>query len=208
MQRNYRKKLKRRLEDLERKAASTSVSPEPSHAELALPSSQTDMSSPSSKSLVRQTSRASRASSTTSQDQQLSPELFPLEDPFANNFMQDQHYQYLSLPMPYSNGASTTDYFTQDFSFCGAQQPVPQIYTEPHFQSDFTHSLPPTLPAMNQLDSLKHDPYSVDDDFLNPFGISYATLVGMDMPSQQMQPGFVSRVNNPNSFSRQYPHSR
>ncbi|KAF2157703.1 hypothetical protein K461DRAFT_273925 [Myriangium duriaei CBS 260.36] len=33
-QRNYRKKLKKRLEDLERKAASTSASPEPSPAEV------------------------------------------------------------------------------------------------------------------------------------------------------------------------------
>ena len=34
-QRNYRKKIKRRLEDLERRAASSSASPEQSHAELA-----------------------------------------------------------------------------------------------------------------------------------------------------------------------------
>src|SRR5271154_5620694 len=34
-QRNYRKKLKRRLEDLERRAASSSASPEQSHQELA-----------------------------------------------------------------------------------------------------------------------------------------------------------------------------
>lgn len=172
-----------------------------------MPSTQNDSMSGLNSTNVRQMSRASRASSTTSQDQQMSPELFALEDPFANITMQDPQYQYLSLPFPYSNGASTSDYFNQDFSFCGSQ-PVPQIYTEPHFQTDFPHSLPPTLPAMNQLDPLKHDPYSIDDDFLNPFGISYATLVGMDVSPQHMQPGFVSRVNNLNSFSRQYPHSR
>ncbi|GAM86442.1 hypothetical protein ANO11243_044560 [Dothideomycetidae sp. 11243] len=44
-QRNYRKKLKKRLEDLERKAASTSASPEPHPAQLP---SKTDKSKPKS----------------------------------------------------------------------------------------------------------------------------------------------------------------
>lgn len=197
------------MEDLERKAASTTVSPEPSHAELAIPKTQQHISSsPNSNSMVRQNSGASRASSTTSQDHQLSPELFPLDDPFANMTMQEQNSYYLSPPT-YSNPSylPSSDYFSQDFSFGGAYQ-IPQIYTEPPFQTDFTHSLTPTLPSMPQSDATKQDPYSMNDDFLNPFGISYATLTGMDVASEQIPAGFSSRVNNPNLFSRQYPHSR
>jgi len=140
----------------------------------------------------RQNSQASRASSTVSQEQQLSPELFPLEDPFANMTMQEEHLQYLSPPSySYSSYLPSQDYFSTDFSFSGSQS-IPQIFAEPHFQADFTHSLPPTLPSMTQADATKQDPFSIDDDFLNPFGISYATLAGTDF-SQQMPVGYQSR---------------
>ncbi|KAK5948525.1 hypothetical protein OHC33_010421 [Knufia fluminis] len=193
-QRNYRKKLKRRLEDLERKAASTSVSPEPSYAELAVSNTQQQSSSsPSSNSIARQNSRTSRASSTTSQDQQMSPDLFPLEDPFANMTMQEQQMHYLSPPSySFPTYLPSSDYFSQDFSYGGGHQ-IPQIYTEPPFQNDFTHSLPPTLPSMHESGAVKQDSYSIDDDFLNPFGISYATLAGMDVASQQIPAEFSSR---------------
>lgn len=207
-QRNYRKKLKRRLEDLERKAASTSTSPEPLHAELARFNPQQQSSSSPNSNMTRQDSQASRASSTTSQDHQLSPELFPLDDPFASMTMQEQQMHYLSPPTySYPSYLPSSDYFSQDFSFGSAHQ-VPQIYTEPPFQADFTHSLPPTLPSMHQPDTMKQDPYLMDDDFLNPFGVNYATLAGMEVASQHIPTGFSSRVNNPNLFSRQYPHSR
>ena len=181
-----------------------------SHAELAVSNAhqQQRSSSPISNSMARQNSRASRASSTTSQDQQMSPELFPLDDPFANMTMQEQQMHYLSPPTyAYPSYVPSSDYFSQDYSFSGAHE-IPQIYTEPPFQNDFTNSLPPTLPSMHQQGTMKQDPYCIDDDFLNPFGISYATLAGMEGISQQIPAGFSSRVNNPNLFTRQYPHSR
>lgn len=184
------------------------MSPEPSHAELAVSSTPRKSASvPNEHSIGRQSSRASRASSTCSQEQQ-SPELFPLEDPFANITMQEQQMAYLSPPSyAYSACLPTSDYFTPESSNPQFQQ-IPQIYTEPHFEGDYTHNLPPTLPSMNYVDGIKHDAYFTDDDFLNPFGISYATLAGMEMPSQQLPSGYPVRVNTTNSFSRQYPHSR
>lgn len=208
-QRNYRKKLKQRLEDLERKSTVTSVSPEPSYAELAIPKTRQQTSScRNSKNTARQNSGASRASSTTSQDYQLSPELFPLDDPFASMTMQEQHYHDLSPPTySHSSYAPSSDYFSQDFSF-GRVNRVPQIYTEPPFQTGFTDSLTHTLPSMPHSDPTKQDPYSMNDDFLNPFGINYTTLAGMGVGSEQVSAEYFSRVNYLNLFSRQYPHSR
>lgn len=210
-QRNYRKKLKRRLEDLERKAGSTSASPETSHAELVLGATQTQRASSTSSEMTRQPSRTSVASSTISQDQQLSPEIEPLDDPFASATMQERSFQYLSPPTysysSYSPGGS--DYFSQDsFSFRSIR-PVPQIYSETHMPRGYENSLASTLPIMAPQDMLKPDPYSLDDDeYLNPFGINYAALESMDVSSYQTPVGYMSRVNMSPFYSRQYPHSR
>lgn len=61
---------------------------------------------------------------------------------------------------------------------------------------------------MNFAEGVKQDAFFTDDDFLNPFGISYASLAGMEVPSHQMPSGYPARVNTTNSFSRQYPRSR
>lgn len=209
VQRNYRKKLKRRLEDLERKAASTSSSPEPAYVELAKPASGAKNGSVSSSdAMVRQSSQGSRASSATLYDQQLSPDMYPLEDPFADITIEEHHYDFLSPPdYEASRDPVGSDYFTNDFSFPEAQQ-IPQIYTEPYVQHDLSQSLTPTLPSMSQYEMSKQDPYSIDDEFLNPFGISYATLVGMGQPSQQARSSLTARVNTSHLSSRRYPHSR
>lgn len=208
-QRNYRKKLKRRLEDLEKKAASTS--PEPSHAELDMsPSQKATHRAPASTSALSQTTSMSRTSSTGSQDQQLSPEMFQFEDPFADISIHEQQYQHYLTPEPYSYADFQTgaDYFAQDISFC-ATQAVPQLYAEPHFPHDNTHTLPPTLPTMSHRDLLKAETFPMDDDFLNPFGISYAHLVSTEMAPQRVPSDFSStRVKITNLFSRPYPHSR
>lgn len=162
--------------------------------------------------MTRQASRTSIASSTISQDQQLSPEIEPLDDPFANTTTHERSFQYLSPPTysysSYSPGGS--DYFSHDsFSFRSIR-PVPHIYSEPHISHGYEGSLASTLPLMDSEDMLKPDPYSLDDDeYLNPFGINYATLESMDVSSYQTPlGGYMSRVNISPFYSRQYPHSR
>ena len=161
----------------------------------------------SSSAMARQSSGASRASSTFSQDQQMSPEIFPLDDPFGNMTMSDQCIQFMSPPTHgYSAQGQTTDYFTNEFGYQNLHT-IPQIYTEQQIQQDFSQSLPPTLPPMYETNMYKQEPYVVDDDYLNPFGISYATLASMDF-KQQMPAGYQHRVNHPLSSLRQFPHSR
>lgn len=153
----------------------------------------------------------SRTSSIGSHDQQLSPDIFPLDDPFANIPAHEQQYQHFMTPDPYSftEYPSSSDYFAQDFSFCDTQA-VPQLYAEPHTHRDYSQTLPATLPAMGQsADLLKPEMFSMNDDFLNPFGISYAHLVSADMTPQHIPADFSSsRVNTTNFSFRQYPHSR
>lgn len=152
--------------------------------------------------------QSSRASSTYSHEQQPSPELFPLEDPFTNSTLQDAQLSFESTPTYiYSNCAPSSDYFAQDFGFAEGQQ-IPQIYADSYFQPEYMHSLQPTLPSMGPSDGMKQDPYYTEDDLLNPFGISYAALAGMEVPLSQISSGYSSRVNTTNSLSRQYPHSR
>lgn len=204
-QRNYRKKLKRRLEDLEKKAASTSPSPELSHAELAVPTVSSKGSSVSHESsLHQQSSRLSRSSSSCSTDQP-SPDMFPLEDPFANVTMQEQQMAYQLSPPTYAYASfpPSSDYFVQDPLSSHFPQ-TPQIYSEPQFHGDYMHSLPPTLPCMSFPDGVKQDAYFTDDDFLNPFGISYANLAGMEVPSHQIPAGYSARVNTTDFFPCHY----
>ncbi|KAK5076447.1 hypothetical protein LTS08_007293 [Lithohypha guttulata] len=205
-QRNYRKKLKRRLEDLERKAVSTS--PELCHADLSTSSQKESTKNLAAAASRKHNSRTSRASSTTSQDQELSPKLLPLEDPFASMTMTEQQYHFLAPgPYTFSGYPSGTDYFDQNLSFCDVS-PIPQVYSEPQITNDYTHLLPPSLPLMHEGSLLKRDPYSMDENFLSPFGMSYATLVGAEAMSQQANYELSSRVNTISSFLRQYPHSR
>lgn len=159
-------------------------------------------------SLGRQSSRASRASSTCSTDQ-ASPDVFPMEDPFAGMTMQEQQMSYpISSPTyVYASFPPSCDYFAQESISSQFQQP-PQIYSEPQFHGDYMHSLPPTLPCMSFPDGVKQDAYFTDDDFLNPFGISYASLAGMEVPANQIPSGYSARVNTTNFFSRQHSYDR
>lgn len=158
--------------------------------------------------MTRQPSRTSVASSSVSQDQPLSPEMEPLDDPFANITMQERSFSYLSPPTyAYSSYSPGSDYFSNDsFSFHSIR-PVPQIYSEPHMPREYESSLASTLPIMATDDILKPDPYSLDNEYLNPFGINYATLEGMNASSYTPS-GYMSRVNTSPFLSRQYPHSR
>lgn len=171
-------------------------------------STSTKKMSPSSESSMRrQSSRASRASSTCSQDQQ-SPEIFPLEDSYTNGHEQQLTYQLSPPTYTYSTFPPSSDYFTSQEGQASHYQQIPQIYAEPQFHGDYMHGLPPTLPTMGYANGVKQDAYFTDDDYLNPFGISYASLAGMETPSHHIPTGYATRVNTTNLFSRLYPHSR
>jgi len=150
----------------------------------------------------------SRASSTYSHDQQLSPSLFPLEDPFTSHILDETQFFLNSTPIySYANSLTSSDYYGQDIMLPDEQQ-TSDTYATSYFQPQYLHPLPPTLPSTGPSDVVKQDPCFTEEDLLNPFDISYAALTGMETHRTLLPQEYSSRVNTTNFFSRQYPHSR
>lgn len=161
-QRNYRKKLKRRLEDLERRAGSSSASPPQLYAELKQPATKTTQNATKQSSSSR---RAKLSPRTTYQQHpqynaplQATDELFPLD-------RESSHTPPLFSYTPYP--------LSDDPSFY-------QPYTPPYRQPDTYDYVPMALPRP------AFEPKREDD--LNPFGMSYAAMAGLDLPQHYDDP--------------------
>ncbi|KAH7414429.1 hypothetical protein DE146DRAFT_640280 [Phaeosphaeria sp. MPI-PUGE-AT-0046c] len=167
-QRNYRKKLKKRLEDLERRAASSSASPEQKPAELLQPqrSPRQEFPSPSS----------SESSYTT--------------PPADDRLFSHQYTRQLSTSPPPFSVASYSTYpapeaaaYTMPYTTNSPYHSIPTTLT-PEMPS--YHYLPPplsspyptTLPSL--VPSMKSEYYAEED--LSPFNVGYAAIGGMDIP--------------------------
>ncbi|RMZ87865.1 hypothetical protein DV736_g4904, partial [Chaetothyriales sp. CBS 134916] len=196
-QRNYRKKLKRRLEDLERRAGSSSASPEQQHSELT---------TSSNNSKPRQTSTQASRSIESQEVQQLSPELLALDDRTLFDSSRS-----LSSPSRtgfiYSTYPPTLTHLQHEYqqtSYQSDQQDYFYAYQHP---IDYSQSLPPTLPTM--LPSTyagKQESLLGDEDIMNPFSMNYASLAGFEVPTNQSYdgPGSHSHVNPTNFLSRSH----
>ncbi|RMD44837.1 hypothetical protein DV735_g394, partial [Chaetothyriales sp. CBS 134920] len=136
-QRNYRKKLKRRLEDLERRAGSFSASPEQQPSELATP-----LSSPSPRTGFISSTHSTTSALTQVQEYQ----------PHASSYPLEQHPNYL-------------------YAY--------------HYPNEYYQSLPPMLPTMlPSTYTSKYGP-SVEEDMMNPFSMNFASLAGLEVPTNQ-----------------------
>ncbi|KAK7890793.1 hypothetical protein LTR67_008003 [Exophiala xenobiotica] len=204
-QRNYRKKLKRRLEDLERRAGSSSASPEQSHSELA-----TTTPAKESKQSPNMTRQASR-SSTSHETQRASPEILPLDD--HSSLFDTPAARHLSgnsaSAFTFSSYPPTSAYLQYEQQQQSLYDGTPSYYSTYQYPVDVTaSSLPPTLPAMLPSSYGKQDYIFGDDDLLNPFSMNYASLAGLEMPSHQAYTGSNSHVNPTTFFSRSHssPH--
>ncbi|MCJ1243662.1 hypothetical protein MMC30_000859 [Trapelia coarctata] len=205
-QRNYRKKLKRRLEDLERRAGSSSASPEQSHAEIVTvhqnrpredegkrrrvkteSSASNQGRSPNLHSVLSSSSRddpSSMFSRQYTRQRSVSPPpsftySYPAPDP-PIHAPYPQHAPFISLPAPYS------DYQNQP------------LYLPP---------LPVTLPSMPSYDSVTSksgNPYS-EDDFASHFNMNYsASMANIEVPTSQSYADSNSYVNNPELHRSEY----
>lgn len=205
-QRNYRKKLKRRLEDLERRAGSSSASPEQSHSELATPPPR-ESTQIKSQSMARQSSRSS-----VSQDlQRGSPELLPLDD--HSSLFDTPAARHLSMnstpAFTFSSYPPTTAYLQYEQQHPVTYDSHPSYYSTYSYPADLAPStLPPTLPTMLPSTYGKQEHLFADDDLMSPFSMNYASLAGLEMPSNQTYSGANSHVNPTAFFSRSYssPH--
>lgn len=204
-QRNYRKKLKRRLEDLERRAGSSSASPEQAHSELATSTPVKESKQP--QSMARQTSR----SSNSQEAQRASPEILPLDD--HSSMFDTPRARHLSMNSPptfaFSSYPPTTSYLQYEHQQQSIYDSTPSYYPSYQYPVEVTSSsLPPTLPAMLPSAYGKQDQLFADDDVLNPFSMNYASLAGLEMPSNHAYTGANSHVNPTAFFTRSYssPH--
>jgi hypothetical protein len=208
-QRNYRKKLKRRLEDLERRAASTSASPEQQYQELARPEE---------RATSEKHTQSSRGQTTIAPQrrQRQSPE------PMSSDFRQSHNDQTaipaqrfsreLSASPPplfsYSTYPPSEPIYYTDYS----QQPSSQAAPAPFYDHSSYHhynaSLHSTLPIMpSSTDGVKQETLFPDDDFLSPFNMNYASISAMDVNTSQAYSD-ASAQTPPLTDSHSFDHSR
>ncbi|KAH1985551.1 hypothetical protein KXV80_008186 [Aspergillus fumigatus] len=169
-QRNYRKKLKRRLEDLEKRAASASESPERSHEKPELPKHANPGKSSS------RTSRSSKSNLETSHG---SRERLPLYDCYNS---QDDR------------GAMFSHQCTRQLSAqsnYGTSPAYSSTYNDlSSFQGEYGNPVPSIMPvAMSSGGPLKRPHTYADEEIISPFSMSYATMAGIDLCPTSHHPG-------------------
>jgi hypothetical protein len=179
------KKLKKRLEDLERRAASNSASPEQKPAELAAPSrddARSKSTSPRKNSGIRRhTPDVPQSSYFSTQDEraamfthQYTRQLSTSPPPFS-------YSTYSSAePTAYSYAQSSPNY---GWATTGPEMPsYPTNYLPPLAS---TYSLPSNEPAMKQQPPphAQHPqpPNYYGDEEVSPFSMSYASMAGIDI---------------------------
>ncbi|KAF2279448.1 uncharacterized protein EI97DRAFT_370660 [Westerdykella ornata] len=177
-QRNYRKKLKKRLEDLERRAASSSASPEQKPVDLQRPtrSPRPDFPSPASSE-----SEYGRRTPDIHSHYVAPPEERPM---FSHQYTR----QLSTSPPPFSYSTyPAPDTAAYSVPYAASHAPyhsIPTTTTTPEM-----HAYPQYLPPLSSayptpLPSLVHPHKSeyYDENDISPFGVGYATMAGMEIP--------------------------
>lgn len=195
-QRNYRKKLKKRLEDLvssratapriardnvlmrvqERRAASTSASPEQKPAELQPPqrSPRQEFPSPSSSESSYTTPPAEDRMFSHQYTRQLSTSPPPFSVAYSSAYPAPDAVAY---SMPYS----ASPYHTIPTTLTTDMPSY--AYLPPPHSSSYSTGLPSLVPAM------KTEYYAEED--MSPFGVGYAALGGIEIPPPHSYPHSV-----------------
>ncbi|KAL2043283.1 hypothetical protein N7G274_003589 [Stereocaulon virgatum] len=200
-QRNYRKKIKRRLEDLERRAGSSSASPEQSHAELA-PIIEAKQSHQRNENGVKR-QRSKQDSAARGRRRSPEPSYPPIKqersDPsygrdFSVSPPPSYSYPY-SLPEPVTHAP-----YPQHAPFNTLPAPYPSY-------SGHSQYLPTTLPSMAQYDLGPSKNGYLDDEMLGQYETNYAPFGSMDLPMHQPYPDSNAHTP-PLSHSHSFEYSR
>ncbi|KAF1364808.1 hypothetical protein EJ07DRAFT_161790 [Lizonia empirigonia] len=183
-QRNYRKKLKKRLEDLqERRAASSSASPEQKPAELQPPQTSPRQEFPSP---------ASSDSSYTT----------PPED---RMFSHQYTRQLSTSPPPFSVASYSSTYpapdavaYSMPYTTNSPYHTIPTTLTPEmpsyaYLPPPLSSAYPTTLPSL--VPSMKSEYYAEED--LSPFGVGYAAIGGIEIPPQHAYADHNAHVRLP-----------
>ena len=193
------KKLKRRLEDLERRAASTSASPEQQYQELARPEE---------KATSEKHTPSSRAQTTIAPQrrQRQSPEAMSSDFRQSHNDQtaisaQRFNRELSASPPPlfsYSTYPPSEPIYYTDYSQQPSSQAVPAPFYDHSSYHHYNASLHSTLPIMpSSTDGIKQETLFPDDDFLSPFNMNYASISAMDVNTSQAYSDASAQVNYP-----------
>ena len=192
---------------MERRAGSSSASPEQQHSELATTPAK-EIPQKQSPNMARQSSRSSVSREIT----RASPEILPLDDHSSLfDTPAGRHLSIHSQPaFTFSSYPPTTAYLQYEHQQHPAYNESASTYFSgyPYPGEVSASGLPPTLPTMLPTAYGKSDHLFGDDDMLSPFSLNYASLAGLEMPSNQAYSGANSHVNPTTFFSRSYssPH--
>ncbi|KAJ6020152.1 hypothetical protein N7499_003445, partial [Penicillium canescens] len=194
-QRNYRKKLKRRLEDLERRAAS-SASPEQSHAKPILPKS-----SPTKTRTKMRTSMSVadvKPHNSHSSDRPASYECYTSSDDRQNIFAQVCTRQLSEFPPQalYYPSMSPYDAHRQSAYFQSPFYHATSInYNEiATYQTEYSDPVFTVVPMLPSLHTAGKSAY--DKDSTSPFSIRYATMADFELGQQQQQAHSQNALSN------------
>lgn len=184
------KKLKRRLEDLERRAGSSSASPPQTYAEVKPVSSNNN---------TRKSSPPQKQSSSSSRPEKLSPRSALQHNAYTPPLPNDDDlFSMHNFSSSSSSGAHTPPYFgysgypspEADFNLyptpsytTTASYPTYPAYTREEPQYAYMSPPQQTLPTLPRMAHFDMQPKK-EDLALNPFSMSYASMAGLDMQNQ------------------------
>ncbi|KAF1989483.1 hypothetical protein K402DRAFT_326961 [Aulographum hederae CBS 113979] len=187
-QRNYRKKLKKRLEDLERRAASNSASPEQRPAQLDRSSVQPEPESTSyeQSNMTTQSQYYAGADERGMFTHQYTRQLSTSPPPFS-------YSTYSAEPVNYAYSTEATPYSSMQQQQQVSSMGEPNVYTPylPPMSGVYGSSLPSMMYPTKQ-------EYFPEDE-ISPFSMSYASMAGIDIPAAHAyhEPSIHSHLNFP-----------
>lgn len=164
-QRNYRKKLKRRLEDLERRAGSSSASPPQTHAELH----QQERHEQPSKQYTRSPEIVQRQESPRFSHNQYTP---PMEENLMYTF--DREGSRTPPLFAYHQYPAPEEIVYPPYP---QSQPYRAVSTGAEHYGDYLAPVPVTLPSMMHF----HEAIKREEDTMTPYNMSYQGLPAIDI---------------------------
>ncbi|KAI4125620.1 MAG: hypothetical protein LQ338_004147 [Usnochroma carphineum] len=208
-QRNYRKKIKRRLEDLERRASSPEGSPEQIHLDLP----------PAHRAGQRNESTAKRAKSKSnkppgphrqmSSRHTVAQHVHDIDDPSHLFPLQPMRDCSVSPPpqLSYSYSASEPT-ASAPYAPSSSFQPLASGYPDYQGHSYYLPPLPTTVPSMPsyELDPMKTELRFEEDDILNQFNnhMPYTSFGSLEIPQPQPYQESNIHVNDPSFYLHSY----
>ncbi|RMJ10948.1 hypothetical protein BHE90_011685 [Fusarium euwallaceae] len=172
-QRNYRKKLKRRLEDLERRAGSSDDADSDKQPQKTTKSKRSPSKS--------QKSQAAPAKPVVSQGQ-FTPPMEPTDDLFFPGTYDDRARSNSPPQFTYSTYPAPDEILLAPY---GSAQSYPAMTTADAYPNYLTAStVPMTLPSMTHFsDAIKRESYSSDDGLAPYMAYSYMPPMDFNAPS-------------------------